>query len=39
MTHKMNQSAPLPITMPFEKYEDGVRDVIYYDDRKIPGLH
>ena len=32
MTKKMNQSAPLPITMPFEKYEDGVRDVIYYND-------
>jgi len=38
MTHKMNDSAPLPITMPFEKYEDGVRDVIYFDDRKIPGF-
>ena len=37
MTHKMNDSAPLPITMPFEKYEDGVRDVIYYNDAKIPG--
>lgn len=32
MTKKMNESAPLPITMPFEKYEDGVRDVIYYND-------
>jgi len=37
MTRKINESAPLPITMPYEKYEDGVRDVIYYDDRKIPG--
>jgi hypothetical protein len=37
MTHQMNQSAPLPITMPFEKYEDGVRDVEYYNDAKIPG--
>jgi hypothetical protein len=37
MTRKMNNSAPLPITMPFEKYEDGVRDVIYYNDAKIPG--
>ncbi|WP_461448757.1 glycosyltransferase family 117 protein [Mucilaginibacter sp.] len=37
MTRKMNESAPLPITMPYEKYEDGVRDVIYFDDRKIPG--
>ncbi len=32
MTKKMNNSAPLPITMPFEKYEDGVRDVIYSND-------
>jgi hypothetical protein len=32
MTHKMNESAPLPITMPFEKYEDGVRDVLYYNN-------
>ena len=37
MTRKMNESAPLPITMPYEKYEDGVRDVIYFDDRKLPG--
>jgi hypothetical protein len=37
MTHKMNESDPLPITMPFEKYEDGVRDVIYYNDAKVPG--
>ena len=32
MTRKMNESAALPITMPFEKYEDGVRDVIYYNE-------
>jgi len=37
MQGKMNQSAPLPITMPFEKYEEGVRNVIYYNDAKIPG--
>ena len=37
MQGKMNQSAPLPITMPYAKYEEGVRDVIYFDDRKIPG--
>ena len=37
MQNKMNESAPLPITMPYEKYEEGVRDVIYYDDKKIPG--
>ena len=38
MQEKMNQSAPLPITMPYEKYEEGVRDVIYFDDKKIPGF-
>ena len=37
MQSKMNQSAPLPITMPYEKYEEGVRDVIYFDDKKLPG--
>ncbi|HEY8780772.1 MAG TPA: DUF2723 domain-containing protein [Mucilaginibacter sp.] len=37
MQGKMNQSAPLPITLPFDKYKDGVRDVIYYNDAKIPG--
>ncbi|MGZ3874177.1 MAG: glycosyltransferase family 117 protein [Mucilaginibacter sp.] len=37
MQGKMNQSAPLPITMPYDKYKEGVRDVIYFDDKKIPG--
>ena len=37
MQRKMNQAAALPITMPFSKYEEGVRDVIYFDDKKIPG--
>ena len=37
MQGKMNQSAPLPITLPFDKYKEGVRDVIYYNDAKIPG--
>jgi hypothetical protein len=37
MQGKMNESAPLPITMPYDKYKEGVRDVIYYDDKKIPG--
>ncbi|HEY5327192.1 MAG TPA: DUF2723 domain-containing protein [Mucilaginibacter sp.] len=36
MQFKMNKSAPLPITMPYDKYEEGVRDVIYFDDKKIP---
>jgi len=38
MKTKMNQSAPAPITMPDEKFEAGVRDVIYYNDAKIPGM-
>jgi len=37
MQGKMNQSEPLPITMPYDKYKEGVRDVIYFDDKKIPG--
>ena len=37
MQGKMNQSAPLPITMDFSKYKDGTRDVVYYNDAKIPG--
>ena len=30
----MNRHAPLPITMPYDKYKEGVRDVIYFDDKK-----
>ncbi len=37
MKQQMNQSAPLPISMPNEKFEAGVRDVLYYEDQKIPG--
>ncbi|MDR6943483.1 glycosyltransferase family 117 protein [Mucilaginibacter pocheonensis] len=37
MQGKMNQSDPLPITMPYDKYKEGVRDVIYYNDQKIAG--
>jgi hypothetical protein len=37
MQGKMNQSDPLPITMGFDKYKDGSRDIIYYNDAKIPG--
>ncbi|RFZ82020.1 DUF2723 domain-containing protein [Mucilaginibacter terrenus] len=37
MQKPMNQSAPLPITMPYDKYKEGVRDVIYYSDSKIAG--
>jgi hypothetical protein len=35
MQGKMNASAPLPITMPYDKYKEGVRDVIYFNDQKI----
>jgi hypothetical protein len=37
MQQPMNQSAPLPITMPVDKYKQGVRDVIAYSDAQIPG--
>ncbi|MDB4919914.1 DUF2723 domain-containing protein [Mucilaginibacter sp.] len=37
MQGKMNASEPLPITMPYDKYKEGVRDVIYFDDKKIAG--
>jgi hypothetical protein len=37
MQGKMNNSAPLPITLPFDKYKQGTRDVIYYNDAKLPG--
>lgn len=37
MKEKMNESAPLPISMPNEKFEAGVRDVIYYSDGNVPG--
>jgi len=37
MQGKMNQSAPLPITLPFDKYKEGTRDIIYYNDAKIAG--
>jgi hypothetical protein len=32
MQGQMNESAPLPITMPFSKYKTGVRDIVYYRD-------
>jgi len=37
MKHKMNASEPLPITMPDEKFELGVRDMLYYNDAKVSG--
>src|SRR5690606_11747385 len=37
MTRKVNDADALPIRIPVEKYVRGVRDVIYYQDAKIPG--
>ncbi len=37
MQGKMNKSAPLPITMPYDKYKEGVRDIIYFYDQKMAG--
>ena len=37
MKNKMNQSAPLPITMSNEKFVQGNRDVIFYQDLNIEG--
>jgi hypothetical protein len=35
MKKKMNESEPLPITMPDDKFKAGIRDVMYYNDAKI----
>jgi hypothetical protein len=37
MKTKMNESEPLPITMANDKFKNGTRDVIYFNDAKIPG--
>ncbi|PWK74237.1 heme A synthase [Mucilaginibacter oryzae] len=37
MKNKMNESAPLPISMSNDQFKPGVRDVIYFNDQKIPG--
>ncbi|RYU90258.1 DUF2723 domain-containing protein [Mucilaginibacter terrigena] len=37
MKQKMNDSAPLPVSMPNDKFKAGVRDVIYYNDAKVAG--
>ncbi|MFD2870896.1 protein O-mannosyl-transferase family [Mucilaginibacter ximonensis] len=37
MTQKMNESAPVPITMDYSKYKLGTRDMIPYNDAKVPG--
>lgn len=35
LKEKVNESAPLPITMANEKFVQGVRDVLYYQDYQI----
>ena len=37
MQRKMNEADALPIQMPYDKYKDGVRDVLYFRDAKLPG--
>jgi hypothetical protein len=37
MTRKMNESEPLPITMQYDKYKEGVRDAIQFYDKNIVG--
>jgi hypothetical protein len=37
MKNEMNESEPLPISMPNDKFKPGVRDVIYFSDQKIAG--
>jgi hypothetical protein len=37
MQGKINQADALPITMPFDKYKEGVRDMISFNDAKLPG--
>lgn len=35
MTRKINASAPVPITMAYDKYKNGIRDIIRYNDAKL----
>jgi hypothetical protein len=37
MQRKINEADALPITMPYDKYKQGTRDVIRYEDAKVPG--
>jgi len=37
MQRKINEADALPITMPWDKYKDGVRDYLPYNDAKIAG--
>ncbi len=38
MQRKINEADALPITMPYDKYKAGVRDMLPYNDAKIPGF-
>jgi hypothetical protein len=38
MQRKINEADALPITMPYDKYKAGIRDMIPYNDAKIPGF-
>jgi hypothetical protein len=38
MQRKINQADALPITMNYDKYKEGVRDMLPYNDAKIPGF-
>lgn len=37
LKNKVNESDPLPLTMPNSKFVQGVRDVLYYQDYQIQG--
>ncbi|NCD71301.1 glycosyltransferase family 117 protein [Mucilaginibacter agri] len=36
MQHPINEAAAAPISMPYDKYKDGVRDIIRFNDAKLP---
>lgn len=36
MKHKMNDADAAPISMPYDKFKDGVRDYVRYSDAKLP---
>jgi hypothetical protein len=38
MQRKINEADALPITMPYDKYKAGIRDMLPYNDAKIPGF-
>jgi len=38
MQRKINEADALPITMPYDKYKNGVRDYLPFNDAKIPGF-